>query len=750
MKIEDALAYTEACFHGEFASCTYACPLHLDIRSFMEKVQHGSWSAAYRVLRNALVFPGIVSELCDEACRKHCIRQFTDESLAVRDIERACLANVKSKDGETYHIPLKAQRIAVIGAGVSGLACALRLAVKKYQVTVFDQNNSYGGYLRSHPRAALFLEDIKRQLANEEIIFCYDSRIASLTGLEFDAVYVATGTDGDVFGLRDKWNRLTLATRIPGCFLGGMVTGASVIEAIEQGARASIQIEKYLKTGNTSDVQEEYPREKCNRYSPQGEVALAPRTVMNKPEWYSSEEAVTEAGRCLKCNCTACLNACEMLSEFRKKPKQIARDVYSDSVVTGELSGRSVTRLINSCNICGNCKSECLNEVDIGSLSVFSRQDRVKTDTYPAAFHDFWLKGMAFSITDGSVFQLPKGKASCTFAFFPGCQLGASEVDYVKKSYAYLHRHLDGDVGMMLSCCGAPAYWAGDEILHEKISAELKTKWEGFGRPTMIFACATCVKLWQQFIPEASGLSLYEVMLEKGIEIKTNAIAQAAIFDPCAARAYPQMRQSIRELINIAGIDGCELPFHDEKAKCCGWGGHIQIANGQLYDTIVSNRISADSSPYISYCANCRDVFAAKGKPAMHILDVVFALDDGSRKPLAIKQKNDNALRLKAELLKEYWDIDFSPEGKPYDVLKITIDPQLMAKMESKLISETIIKAAIWQAEESGNKFYDVKSQTYIGGYSEEVTTYWVRYSQTGPHTYCLHNVYCHRMRYTE
>ncbi len=75
MKLEDSTAYTAGCFHGEPASCSCACPFHMDIRSLLDKAGKGRWVPAYRMLRNATVFPGIVSVLCDQPCRDHCQRR---------------------------------------------------------------------------------------------------------------------------------------------------------------------------------------------------------------------------------------------------------------------------------------------------------------------------------------------------------------------------------------------------------------------------------------------------------------------------------------------------------------------------------------------------------------------------------------------------------------------------------------------------------------------------------------------------
>ena len=63
----------------------------------------------------------------------------------MRDIEAACLRHARDRKPETYVIPPKEQRVAVVGAGVAGLSCALNLAQKRFRVTVFEKEDGWGG-----------------------------------------------------------------------------------------------------------------------------------------------------------------------------------------------------------------------------------------------------------------------------------------------------------------------------------------------------------------------------------------------------------------------------------------------------------------------------------------------------------------------------------------------------------------------------------------------------------------------------
>ena len=166
MNQEEATILTERCFNGEPASCSFACPFHMDLRNFLDKAANGKWSAAYKALRSAVFFPVVVSKLCPRPCQGACQRCATgDEPVAIGMIEEACLNYVKSRKADSYALPPKSEKIAVVGAGMAGLSCALHLAQKKFGVVVYDKAEGWGGQLRSHSDFELFDADIALQFS---------------------------------------------------------------------------------------------------------------------------------------------------------------------------------------------------------------------------------------------------------------------------------------------------------------------------------------------------------------------------------------------------------------------------------------------------------------------------------------------------------------------------------------------------------------------------------------------------------
>jgi hypothetical protein len=380
----------------------------------------------------------------------------------------------------------------------------------------------------------------------------------------------------------------------------------------------------------------------------------------------------------------------------------------------------------------------------MGALLQLSRTARMSAGVHPAALHDFWLREMDFATTEGSFASAAKGKDSCEYAFYPGCQLGASNPAHVLRSYGLLSETYDA--GIFLGCCGAPAYWAGDDARLRANLESTELTWKAIGRPTLVFACATCMALFRSLLPDIPGVSLYELLAAGEGGLPAGPLARAAVFDPCAARGDAGMESGVRTLATKAGVVLEELKEHN---RCCGYGGHIRVANPGLYDEITRHRAEASDSPYIVYCANCKEVFVARHKECAHVLDLVFGLDPGSRVP-SLQDKRENSLMVKRELMKQTQDMDFQPEQHPWDALTLIIADGVQQEMDTRLISAADLKEAIWLAERSGDKLYDEGDRSYVCSMIKPVITYWVRYRDVAPDTYEIVRAYYHRMRFDQ
>jgi hypothetical protein len=312
----------------------------------------------------------------------------------------------------------------------------------------------------------------------------------------------------------------------------------------------------------------------------------------------------------------------------------------------------------------------------------------------------------------------------------------------VLKSYEFLLGKFDA--GIILGCCGAPAYWAGDEPRLRANIEKTRQDWSAMGKPTLVFACATCESIFNLYLPEIPRVSLYELLAAADDISPIQFFREAAVFDPCAARDNNGMQSGVRKLAVKAGVALEEL---DDPNRCCGHGGHMRIANPQLYDEITKHRAEASDKPYIVYCANCKEVFGSRDKECLHILDMVFDLNAQRRLP-SLQEKRDNSLATKKELIKKISGSDFQPESHDWDSLTLKIGNELHKNMDKKLISASDIKEAIWLAEASGDKFYDEKDKMCMCSMIKPVITYWVQYKEIAPKTYEIFSAYYHRMRF--
>jgi len=207
---------------------------------------------------------------------------------------------------------------------------------------------------------------------------------------------------------------------------------------------------------------------------------------------FSDDEARLEAQRCLQCECMECVKVCLYLERYQGYPKKYARQVFNNErIIFG--AAHTKNQFVNSCSTCGLCETVCPNDFYMGDLCLQARRTMVEQKLMPASFHEFALQDMAHSA--GERFALCRhesGKEQSAWLYFPSCQLCATSPVEVLSSYRHLRDRLAGGVGIMLGCCGAPAYWAGRDDLFRKTLDALRQEWERMGRPRVITACSTC------------------------------------------------------------------------------------------------------------------------------------------------------------------------------------------------------------------------------------------------------------------
>ncbi len=738
----------DTCRQNEKPFCSGACPFHVDVLDFQTKMSNNNYNAAFRTFRNAVGFPDIVAALCPEYCASVCPRRELDQSVQLNLLERTCVARATKKDPTDYNVPLKDRKIAIIGAGISGLACAVRLTQKKYNVTICEKSGRLGGKLWDLLPSEIFRKDIERQFQFEKYTLNYNTEIKSIDEIRsqgFEAVYAATGKGGFDFGAMNQENGHCIMDGDIAVFAGGSLTGKDPVRALADGLDMAWAIEVFLKTGRLEYPKGEMP---CRATADPDKLQKTDAMIPTDNGLFTDEEATAEAGRCIRCQCDACMKYCDVCAFHNKWPMKIRDDVMSTvafSTSESMLKKTPAKRLMSTCTQCGLCDEVCPEDIEIGGMLLEARRSLHKQDTMPGAFHQFWIRDMEFTNSEfAAAAKKAPGQEHCTYAFFPGCQLGAADPRYVTEPYQWLLSKKP-DTGLILRCCGVPAEWAGNEEMHESVIADLRRDWEQLGKPVLILACPACRKHLKEYLPEIETISLYEVLDQWGSPWKTVLQGEVySIFDPCTARHIEPMEQAVRNLARQAGVLPEELPGGDMHG-CCGYGGNVSGANPDYYDYVAKSRSELSKNPYIVYCINCRDVFKGEGKPVLHILDLLFDRNRKDSRLPNLTQRRQNRIELKEALLKEIWGETMAK--KPEECkFNLKIGAEVLDRMDELKILEEDVCSVIELSETSKRRTFDPRNGTYTGYRESGHITYWVEYRQN-EEEYEVVNVYTHRMK---
>ena len=127
------------------APCKDTCATSQDIPDYMYYTSTGQFDKAYEVILRTNPFPSITGMVCDHLCQNKCTRVNFDNSLLIREVKRFISEQdeVKLSPAEKNNV-----KVAVIGAGPSGLSCSYYLALAGFSVEVFESKSKAGGMVQ--------------------------------------------------------------------------------------------------------------------------------------------------------------------------------------------------------------------------------------------------------------------------------------------------------------------------------------------------------------------------------------------------------------------------------------------------------------------------------------------------------------------------------------------------------------------------------------------------------------------------
>lgn len=147
---EQAIDEAQRCLNCKNKSCVTGCPVQIDIPAFIAQVAKGDFEEAYKIITKSSSLPAVCGRVCpqESQCESKCVRGIKGEPVAIGRLERFVADWHNANVTEVPEKPVSnGHKVAVIGSGPSGLACAGDLAKKGYEVTVFEALHVAGGVL---------------------------------------------------------------------------------------------------------------------------------------------------------------------------------------------------------------------------------------------------------------------------------------------------------------------------------------------------------------------------------------------------------------------------------------------------------------------------------------------------------------------------------------------------------------------------------------------------------------------------
>jgi glutamate synthase (NADPH/NADH) small chain len=145
----EAAVAGDRCYFCHDAPCVTACPTDIDIPLFIRQISTGTAEAAAKTIFDQNILGGMCARVCptEDLCEQACVRELAEgKPVEIGRLQRHATDTLMAKQRHPYvRAPETGKKVAVVGAGPAGLACAHRLAMHGHDVTIYDAAAKAGG-----------------------------------------------------------------------------------------------------------------------------------------------------------------------------------------------------------------------------------------------------------------------------------------------------------------------------------------------------------------------------------------------------------------------------------------------------------------------------------------------------------------------------------------------------------------------------------------------------------------------------
>ncbi len=318
LSAREALVESDRCFFCHDAPCQVACPTSIDIPQFIREISGGHAKSAAKTIFDQNILGGMCARVCptETLCEEACVRNTSeDQPVKIGLLQRYATDVAMEENKHPYTRAAKtAKKVAVMGAGPAGLACAHRLAMHGHGVTVFEPRKKSGGLNEFGIAAYKSVDDFARREVDFILaiggIIIVNGKTPKLKHLQkdFDAVFVGVGLGGvndlgikndDIAGIEDAVDYIAELRQAKD--LTKLKVGRKVV--VIGGGMTAIDVAVQSKLLGAEDVTILYRRGQSQMKASSFEQDLAQIKGVKIKHWVAPKKVLVKAGKAVGLNC---------------------------------------------------------------------------------------------------------------------------------------------------------------------------------------------------------------------------------------------------------------------------------------------------------------------------------------------------------------------------------------------------------------------------------------------------------------